>query len=68
MLVVLLLVLGLAVVALWAMLLALVGRSTFPARERLPLRRWSVADLRANMVRGTTALSTVETGVHHPLL
>jgi hypothetical protein len=63
----LLLALGTAALAVWALLLALVGRSTFPARERLPLRRWSWADLRANAVRGTSALSSVEAGVHHPL-
>jgi hypothetical protein len=58
MVVIALLVLGAAVLAGWVLLVALVGRSSFPRRERLPLRSWRFADLRANAARGLAELGS----------
>ena len=38
-----LLLLGAAILGGWFLLVALVGRSSFPRRERLPLRAWRFA-------------------------
>jgi hypothetical protein len=59
MVVIALLLLGAAILGGWYLLLALVGRSSFPTRERLPLRSWRFADLRANAARGIAELGSV---------
>lgn len=48
---------GLVILGSWWVLLALVGRSTYPRRERLPLRAWRWADLRANALRGLAEMN-----------
>jgi hypothetical protein len=53
-----LLLFGAAILGGWYLLLALVGRSSFPTRERLPLRSWRFADLRANAARGIAELGS----------
>jgi hypothetical protein len=58
MVVIALLLLGAAILGGWYLLLALVGRSSFPTRERLPLRSWRFADLRANAARGIAELGS----------
>ena len=54
-----LLLLGAAILGGWLLLVALVGRSSFPRRERLPLRPWRFADLRANAARGLAELGSI---------
>jgi hypothetical protein len=54
-----LLLLGAAILRGWYVLLALVGRSSYPPRERLPLRSWRFTDLRANVARGVAELGSV---------
>jgi hypothetical protein len=49
---------GLVILGSWCFLLALVGRSTYPRRERRPLRAWRWADLRANALRGLSEMSS----------
>lgn len=44
----------------WLLLLALLGRSAHPARERLSLRSWGPADLRANAARGAACVCELE--------
>jgi len=44
----------------WYATLALVGRSTYPTRERRPLRSWTRADLRANAARGVNTLAQAQ--------
>ena len=53
-----LLLLGAAILGGW-FLVALVGRSSFPRRERLPLRAWRFADLRVNAARGLAELGSI---------
>ena len=57
-----LLLLGAAILGGWFLLVALVDRSSFPRRERLPLRAWRFADLRANAARSRPAPIAAERG------
>jgi hypothetical protein len=61
MVVIALLLLGAGILGGWYVLLALVGRSSYPTRERLPLRSWRFADLRANAARGIAERGSVGT-------
>lgn len=65
MVVVALVLLGMVVLSGWFVLLALVGRSTFPKRERLPVRSWRFEDLRANAWRGITETNHFAGGPVH---